>query len=393
MSGEGKTLRQIIHIDMDAFYAAVEQRDNPELRGKPLIIGGQPNSRGVVSTASYEARRYGVRSAMPLAQAYRRCPQGIFMPGDHGKYRAVSRQILAIYREYTPLVEPLALDEAFLDVTGCEKLFGRAEEMGWCIKERIRKEVGLTASVGVAHNKFLAKLASDLKKPDGFVVVRPDRIREFLQGLPVSRLWGVGEKTAAQLEALGLKTIGQVAQLPVEALEDKLGSWGRQLYYLARGIDDRPVKSCQQVKSVGHETTFHRDVNNKELLLTTLLDLTLETGRRLRRKGLAGRTVTLKLRYSDFETITRAATLEEATDSDNMIFSTVSGLLEREYSGKLVRLIGVTVSKLSLKDQEGQLALFDERREKEEKLTGAMDKIKDKYGEGIITRARLLGKE
>ncbi|MDA8234494.1 MAG: DNA polymerase IV [Clostridia bacterium] len=383
------SLRRIIHIDMDAFYAAVEQRDNPQLRGKPVIIGGRTDSRGVVSTASYEARRYGVRSAMPMAQAYRLCPQGIYLPGDHRKYRAVSGQIGAIYREYTPLVEPLALDEAFLDVTGCEKLFGTAEEIGRKMKERISKEVGLTASVGVAHNKFLAKLASDIKKPNGFVIVGPEEVREFLSGLPVGRLWGVGEKTAALLQGWGIKNIGQVARLPMEVLEEKLGAWGRQLYFLARGIDDRPVIPDHQVKSVGHETTFDLDVQDKELLLTTLLDLTLEVGRRLRKKGLVGRTVTLKLRYSDFKTITRAATLEEATDLDNRIYYTAAELLEREDTGQAVRLLGVTVSKLCSGD-EGQISLFNQGREKEEKLTGAVDGILDKFGDGAITRARLL---
>ena len=382
--------RKIIHVDMDAFFAAVEQRDKPGLRGKPVIIGGRPDQRGVVSTCSYEARQFGVRSAMPLREAFRRCPNGIFLPGNHKKYSAVSREIQQIFREYTPLVEPLSLDEAFLDVTGCEGLFGPVVEIGKQIKDRISRETGLTASVGVACNKFLAKVASDLEKPSGFVVIGPEDVERVLWPLPVRRMWGVGEKTARHLSEFGWTTIGIVAQQPLANLKERFGSLGEQLYALARGWDDRPVNPGREVKSVGNETTFARDIEDGDKVKAALLELAQEVGRRLRKQGLTGRVVTLKLRYADFTTITRAETLVEHTDWDGEIYRVAHGLFVKNWGRTAVRLVGVTVSKLAPRDEVGQLAFFGQNREKEEKLAEALDRVRDKFGEKAVTRARLL---
>lgn len=383
--------RRIIHVDMDAFYAAVEQRDNPELRGKPVIIGGPPNRRGVVSTCSYEARKFGVRSAMPLREAGRRCPKGVFLPGDHRKYREVSRQIQSIFREYTPLVEPISVDEAFLDVTGCEGLFGPVVEIGRTIVARILEEIRLNASVGIGPNKFLAKVASDLQKPNGFVIIGPEDIERVLWPLPVRRIWGVGEKTAESLQQLGWTTIGEVARQPLEQLVKRFGAMGAQLYSLARGLDDRPVQPAHGAKSLGHEHTFSSDTADREKLESALLALAQEVGRRLRKHGLGGRTVTLKLRYSDFTTLTRAETLEQPTAWDGEIYQTVRRLWRNNWNGAPVRLIGVTLSKLGTADGGGrQMSLFAENRERDDRLAGAIDRIKDKYGEKAVTRARLL---
>jgi len=313
--GREMSERKIVHVDMDAFYAAIEQLDNPKLRGLPVIVGGDPASRGVVSTASYEARRFGVHSAMPAAQARRLCPQGIFLRPRFPRYHEVSRQIRRIFYSYTPLVEPLSLDEAFLDLTDTEWLFGPAEEVAREIKRRVREETGLTCSVGVAPNKFLAKLASDLEKPDGFVIVRAGEELPFLENLPVSCLFGVGEKTARRLQDLGLSTIGQLREVPLEKLVHEFGSFGRTLYNLARGIDPSPVVPEREVRSLGQERTFAEDISDGEVLKRALFELSEEVGRRLRAAGLKGRTVQVKVRFADFTTTTRSATLPRPTDS------------------------------------------------------------------------------
>ena len=281
--------RQIIHVDMDAFYASVEQRDNPELRGKPVVVGGKPKSRGVVATCSYEARKYGIRSAMPLSEAYRRCPHAVFLPVDFAKYRRVSQQLHKIFQDYTPLVEPLSLDEAFLDVTASLRLFGSAENIARELKKRIKDELNLTASIGLAPNKFLAKIASDIQKPDGFVVIDEDQIEAFLDPLPVERIWGVGPKTAEQLHELNVRTVRDLKKIDKPTLNRLFGQLGNQLYYLARGIDDRPVEPEREAKSIGREITFQQDLTDPEVLKTYLLDLSLDVGRRLRKAGLKAR--------------------------------------------------------------------------------------------------------
>ena len=299
----------ILHCDMDAFYASVEERERPELVGKPVIVGGSPEKRGVVSAANYVARKYCVHSAMPAATARWLCPQGIFLPPRISYYAEISRQIREIFERFTPLVEPLSLDEAFLDVTGSEKLFGSAAEIGQKIKLTVREEIGLVVSVGVAPNKFLAKIASDLNKPDGFLVV--EKVQEFLDPLPVERLWGVGKQSSKVFERLGIRTIGQLRQWPVETLVSRFGSQGKHLWQLAHGIDDRPVVPEREAKSISHETTFEHDVDDQDVLRAWLADLTEQVGWRLRRHGLRGRTVRLKVRFADFSTITRSQTLSE----------------------------------------------------------------------------------
>lgn len=381
--------RKILHVDMDAFYASVEQRDDPSLKGKPVVVGGRPNSRGVVSAASYEARKYGVRSAMPIAEAARRCPSAIFLPVNGHKYREVSSQIREIFLTYTPMVEPLSLDEAFLDVTGSTSLFGPADIIALTIKQRIQEELNLTASVGLACNKFLAKLASDLKKPDGFVVVQPDKVREFLDPLPVERIWGVGEKTAEQLHIHNVKTVQDLRRLELKFLTKLFGSAGSQLYHLAQGLDDRPVESERAVKSIGRETTFETDIADLDVLETTILKLALDVGRSLRKESLKAKTVTLKVRYADFRTLTRSRTMARATDLDDLIYQEACSLLHELSLKQPLRLIGVTTSNLT--DQvENQLSLFEEPQSERENLTRVLDLVKEKYGEKSITRARLL---
>lgn len=381
--------RQIIHVDMDAFYASIEQRDDPSLQGRPVIVGGRPESRGVVSTASYEARKAGIHSAMPLAEAYRRCPEAVFLTVDGRKYREVSQQIREVFLAYTPLVEPISLDEAFLDVTGSLRLFGSAEEIGRKVKERIKSEIGLIASVGVAHNKFLAKLASDLKKPDGFVVVDTNRVQEFLDPLSVERIWGVGNKMAERLHGLNINTIHELRQIEKEYLIRFFGTWGNQIYTLARGIDDRPVESEKETKSIGRETTFDIDVADREVLRTILLELACDIGQSVRKQELMGKTITLKLRYSDFRTISRSHTLNEATNLDDVIYQQAYRLLEDVSFKQPVRLIGITLHHL-IRDDEVQLSLFDDQHKDRDKLVKVIDSINEKYGVKSIIRARLL---
>jgi DNA polymerase IV len=385
---------KIIHVDMDAFYASVEQRDDPSLLGKPVVVGGKPNSRGVVSTASYEARKFGIHSAMPLAEAFRRCPEAIFLPVDMPKYQEVSLQIRQIFMTYTPLVEPLSLDEAFLDVTGSTSLFGPVESIASTIKQRIKLELGLTASVGIATNKFLAKLASDLQKPDGFVLVQPETVLEFLDPLAVERLWGVGQKTAEQLRKLNIKTIKDLRFLELAYLTQKFGVLGNQLYQLAQGIDDRPVESEKIIKSIGRETTFSSDLVDRDALETILLKLAVDVGRRLRKEELKGKTITLKVRYDDFKTISRSHTLQQATDLDDVIFQEVRDIFRNLSLNQAIRLIGVTMSHLihNSEDQH-QLTLFPEITDKANKyktLNKIIDSVNQKFGNKSITRARLL---
>lgn len=382
-------LRKIIHVDMDAFYASVEQRDDPSLLGKPVVVGGRPNSRSVVSAASYEARKFGIHSAMPMAEALRRCPQAIILPVNMRKYQDVSLQIQEIFMTYTPLVEPLSLDEAFLDVTESTSLFGSAESIAVLIKQRIRQELTLTASVGLACNKFLAKIASDLQKPNGFVIVSPDRIQEFLDPLFVERVWGVGKKTAEQLSALHVKTVKDLRSLKEEQLTQLFGVLGTQLFQLAQGIDHRPVESERLVKSIGRETTFAADISDLDLLETELLKLSVDVGRKLRREDTKAKTITIKIRYNDFRTLSRAHTLQQTTDLDNVIYHEAC-LLLRELSVKQpIRLIGVTLNNLTNKS-DTQLSLFQEPQKNMEALTKTIDAVNQKYGKNSITRARLL---
>jgi DNA polymerase-4 len=385
----------ILHVDMDAFYASVEQRDCPELRGKPVIVGGSAESRGVVCAASYEARKFGVHSAMPSAIARRLCPDAVFLPVRMSYYAEIARDIRAILSSFTPLVQPLSLDEAFLDVRGCEGLFGPAPQIGLKIKGRIREELGLIASVGVAPNKFLAKLASDLGKPDGFVVIEPERVREILAPLPLSRIWGVGAKAEKRLRQLGLSTIGELAAMPEHILLSVFGESGRHMWQLAHGQDDRTVVPDEEAKSVSTETTFPKDIGDRDVLRGWLLELVEQLGQRLRSHGLRARTIELKVRTSDFETHHRSVTLDEATDVTEEIWRSACRLLvERVPDAWLpLRLLGIGAAGL-VRDTPRQGHLFeDEWRLKHRAVDQTLDAIRAQFGQDSIRRAERLDRD
>jgi DNA polymerase-4 len=380
--------RVILHVDLDAFFAAVEQRDRPELRGKPVIVGGGgPDQRGVVSAASYEARTFGVHSAMPLRTAGRLCPQGVFLPVDGRKYQQVSREVMAILRRFTPQVQPISIDEAFLDITGSQALFGDGETIGRTIKATIRAEVGLTASVGVGTTKLVAKIASELRKPDGLVVVPPGGEAAFLAPLPISRLWGVGGKTAEALRDFGVVTIGDLAALPPDALVRRFGKHGASLVDRAHGRDPDPVATGDPAKSIGHEHTFDVDTADREVIERTLLGMADGVAWRLRASGLKAVTIALKLRDSSFTTITRQTGLDIPADLTEPIYEAAVGLLRRELHGQRIRLVGVTAS--NFRDRE-QLALFGEDDPRRRQAAEALDRIRRKYGERAVTRGRLV---
>ncbi|MDZ7373105.1 MAG: DNA polymerase IV [candidate division KSB1 bacterium] len=387
--------RIIFHIDMDAFFAAIEELDNPNLRGKPVVVGADPKGgkgRGVVSTANYEARKYGIRSAMPISEAYRRCPHAVFLPVRGERYHEVSRQIMALLKQYTPLLEPVSIDEAYLDMTHSPRLFGPPEQVAREIKKRIREVTGgLTASVGVAPNKFLAKVASDLQKPDGLVVVPEDRIEEFLWPLPVGRLWGVGERTEPILESLGLRTIGDVARTSPEELVRRFGSWGYQLWELAHGRDNRPVVPTWKAKSISQETTFERDIDDEEAMVQTLLYLADGVTRQLRDEGLRGRTITVKIRLEDFSTFTRSQSLEVPTDRFADVSRVVLDLFRRfDRRGQRVRLLGVGVS--NFEREHRQLTFLDQLEESRDRVDEIIDLVRRKFGESSIQRGITAGR-
>lgn len=381
----------IAHVDMDAFFAAIEQRNNPALRGRPVVVGADPKGgrgRGVVSAASYEARSFGIHSAMPISRAYRLCPQALYLQGDLDKYERESERIFAILERFTPDIEPLSIDEAFLDITRSHHLFGTPEGTCRRIKATIKGETGLIASIGLAPNMFTAKIASDLGKPDGLIVVAPGRLLEFLHPLPVSRLWGVGPVMRRGLEKEGIRSIGDLADRKLDEIVRLFGAAGEHIWQLANGRDDREVEIGDEAKSMAAEHTFEQDISDSELLLNTLAALSERVSRRLRKAGLKGRTVSMKIRFGDFSTHTRAATLIQPTSLAEDIYKTVSSRF-REFNiqRKRVRLLGVSVS--GFDRQAGQLRLFGETpvaQEKKEKLQNAVDRIKDKFGERAIRR-------
>ncbi len=380
--------RTILHVDLDAFFAAVEQRDRPELMGRPVIVGGDPAGRGVVSAASYEARRFGVHSAMSLREAVRRCPGGVFLPVDGRRYQLASRDAMAVLRTFTPAVEPISIDEAFLDVTGSRALFGDGPAIAAAIKSAVRERVGLTASVGVASNKLVAKVASDLRKPDGLVVVAPDDEAAFLAPLPISRLWGVGEKTGAALGDYGVRTIGDLAALPPDLVVRRFGKHGGSLIDRARGLDDDPVHEGDPAKSVGHEHTFDVDTVDPEVIERTLLAMAEDVSGRLRSAGVRASTIAVKIRDDGFRTITRQRTLPEPTDLTEPIFRAALELARPEIRGIRVRLLGVTASNLGEREQLGLFATEDPRRRR---VIEAADGLRRRYGERAVTRGRLVG--
>jgi len=378
----------ILHIDMDAFYCSVEERDDPSLVGKPVIVGGTAEGRGVVAAANYEARKFGVHSAMASARAHRLCPHAVVVRPRIDYYAEVSHQIRRIFEDYTPIIEPLSLDEAFLDAAGSESLFGPSAEIGRQIKQRIRAELQLVASVGVAPNKFVAKIASDIQKPDGFVVVELGDVQAFLDPLPVGRIWGIGKVTGQVFDQLGIRTIGELRSLSLEKLVELFGASGEHYWRLARGSDNRPVVPDREAKSISHETTFPEDIADIDVLRAWLVDLVEQVARRLRHHDLKGRTVDLKVRFADFTTISRSQTLGEPTNATQELLDAALELLtSRLPTHHLpVRLLGFGVNQL---DGTGrtQQHLFDQPdRERHRELDAVADQIAAKFGKRAIRR-------
>ncbi len=407
---DGQARREIVHLDMDAFYASVEVLDDPGLKGKP-VIGGGGMKRGVVSAASYEARKFGVHSALPMARAKRLCPHGVFLPVRMERYKEVSDRIFEIFRRFTPLVEPLSLDEAFLDVTESTRLFGSSVEIARRIKALVRAEAGLSVSAGVASSKFLAKIASDMDKPDGLTVVPHGKEREFLDPLPVGRLWGVGEVTRRALEEMGVRTIGDLGKVPPEELARKFGRHGLHLHQLSRGVDDREVETEREIKSMGREDTYDEDLLDADDLRRELLAIATRVAARLRRHGLKGRTVSLKVKFADFRLVTRETTLNCGTDDGGEIYRHALSLLGRTDAGtRPVRLLGIYLSNFgeegAREEEWRQIPLFGHRPEplnassrqppawdpvRTAKLNEAVDRIREKYGEKGVRPGTLSG--
>jgi DNA polymerase-4 len=383
----------ILHVDMDAFYAAVEINRGPHLRGRPVVVGGLGN-RGVVCSASYEAREYGVRSAMPTMRARALCPQAVFLPPDFTAYAAASRTVMGIFRDVTPLVEPLSLDEAFLDVAGAVRLLGRPALLAARIREQVSTELGLTCSVGVGPTKFVAKLGSTLAKPDGMLVVPAGELLEFLHPLPVAALWGVGERTAETLGRLGLRTVGDLARAPVALLRGALGAAAAaHLHDLASGRDPRRVEPDQVEKSIGAEVTFDSDVGDPAAVRRTLLALAGKVARRLRAGGQVGRTVAVKIRFADFRTINRSRTLPNPTDTAREVFATAWTLFQSQRLGERIRLVGVRVEGLTdAAVTPRQLALGEPDRGWREAEVAA-DAALARFGPVAVRPASLLGRE
>jgi len=378
----------IIHIDMDAFFASVEQLDNPEYRGKPVIVGADPregDGRGVVSTCSYEAREYGIHSAMPISRAYSLCPDGIFVKPRGKRYSEISKKIMEKLYDFTPQIEKISIDEAFMDMTGCFHFYRSLKEMGKKIKKSIKKEFDLTASVGIATNKSIAKIASDLEKPDGITICYPGNEKTFLKNLKIDKLWGVGEKTSAKLEKMGLYKIGDIAEIPLEFFKKRMGKSGVHIWKLANGIDSRDVEMDNSVKSISNEITFHEDTNDREKIKNTIFTLSEKIGSRARKKNLKGRTIFLKLRLKDFSTFTRRKTIDKHISNTVGIKKIAFQLFENfKYRDSYFRLIGVGLANLKKEVKVKQLNLFSNKEEKKGKiLDKTIDEIKEKFGNKI----------
>ncbi len=379
--------RWIMHVDMDAFYASVEILDNPDLKGLPVIVGGR-SARGVVSTCSYEARKFGVHSAMPLFEARRLCPHGVYLPVRPHRYAEISGKIMAIFRETSPLVEQLSIDEAFLDLTGMERL-GGAETIAHQVQDRIQEELKLSASVGLAPNKFLAKLASDMDKPHGFVKITPEEAETMLAPMPVTKIFGIGRSAEDKLKQFGIEKIGQLASADVTILRKVFGINAEQVKRLARGLDERPVVNEEEAKSIGKENTFDYDLTDFESCRDEVLDLSGQVGWRLRRENLAGHTVTLKVKFADFHTITRSSTGDRLIAWDEEIFSLAEQMLRKINVKPGVRLLGVSVSNLFRPEDEPVLGFAEDERM--QRRNRAIDSLKSKFGENIIKRG-IVGK-
>ena len=387
-----KASKHIIHLDLDAFYPAVEVLDNPELKGKPIIVGGS-RERGVVSSASYEARKFGVHSAQPMATAMRLCPNGIVLPVRMSRYKAMSEQVFEIFYLFTSMVEPLSIDEAFLDVTGSTLLFGSAIEIAKKIKQKVTAQTGLTISAGVAPSKFVAKIASDMEKPDGLTVVPADKVKTFLDPLPIDKMWGVGKVTQKALSRLSILTFKDLRQVPVEVLEKKFGKHGIHMHQLSMGIDERDVVTSHDIKSIGHEVTYDKNILDMDSAKRELLSLANRVARRMRRKGFEGKTITLKVKYSDFVLITRSVTRHNYTNDSVDIYSNICNLLGKTAVGaRPVRLLGVSLSNLADTGSGRQLSLFShiESNDKRKELNKTLDSIVDKYGDSGIRPGALI---
>jgi len=376
--------RCIFHIDLDAFFVSVEQVLNPKLKGKPVIVGGDPESRGVVASASYEARPFGIHAGMPSSKAGRLCPQAIFIRAHFSLYKDTSAKFIEILGDFSPHIEPLGLDEAYLDVTGCEEPYGSPQKLALAIKERINKELKITASVGIATCKVVAKIASDLCKPDGLLQIAPGEEQAFLNPLPVARLPGVGKKTEQALKEMGVTTIRELASLPLDTIKRQFGATGAVLYRYARGIDDREVEAPGEAKSISQQLTFARDTLDRNFLEANLHNLCQEVCQELRSQNKRAKCVAIRLRYSDFKTITRQVILKEASDVTQVVFAAAQQLLSKALAqqGKPIRLIGIRIS--SLVGEGKQLPMFDSGTEKPEHLDKAIDKIRSKYGSTAI---------
>lgn len=377
--------RWIMHVDMDAFFASVEVLDNPELRGKPVIVGGR-SVRGVVATCSYEARKYGVHSAMPLFQAHRLCPQGIYLPGRMARYLEESAKIMKIFEESSPLVEQLSIDEAFLDLTGMERL-GGAEKVAHQVQERIVRELRLSASVGLAPNKFLAKFASDLRKPHGFVLIKQEEAAKMLQPLSVGKIFGIGVKAREKLAQLGIVTVGDLAAAEITVLQAVFGINAAMVHDLALGIDNRPVVNEESAKSIGKEITFAEDYYDYEALRPYLLDLAGQVGFRLRHQGLAGRTLSVKVKFADFKNLSRSTSSSRRFVWDEDIFRMAESILKKINVKPGVRLLGIYVSNLLEPAAEPELSFAEDKRLQNRNQT--VDALKNKFGENIIKRGLL----
>lgn len=381
--------RRIMHLDMDAFFAAVEQADNPEYRGKPVMVGGA--ERGVVSAASYEARRYGVHSAMPIFQAKKLCPHGIYLPVRMSRYKEVSRKVMEILSGISPLIEQLSIDEAFADITGTEELFGTPRELAQKVKAEVKEQTSLTCSVGIAPNKFLAKIASDFHKPDGLTIIEDADVEDFLRALPARKIPGVGKRTAEELRNLGVVYATDILKLPLPFWNKKFGKWGARLYEKARGIDNSPVEPGSDPKSISAEETFGHDVDDTIELEKMLMAQAEEVGRDLRRHNLQGRTVTLKIKFTDFRTITRSKTLPDAVDSTQVLFDTGRQLLKDLRLAQKVRLIGLGISNFTPGFRQMTLAPAPTPADRKQKqLDKALDSIQDRFGRSAIQRGRIF---
>ena len=382
--------RTIFHVDMDAFFASIEQLDDPSLRGKPVLVG-YDGPRGVVAAASYEARKFDCHSAQPMAQAKRRCPHAVVVPVRFQRYREISDRMFAIFDQYSPLVEPLSVDEAFLDLTGTERLMGEPGEVARELKQRIRNDLKLTASIGIAPNKFLAKLASDLQKPDGLVVILPDQIDQLLIALPINKLWGVGPVTAERLRAVGIHRVGDLRTRPPELIEKLLGGETHRFLSLAQGLDDRPVVSDREARSIGQEQTFGTNITLPGDVRRVLFEQIEQVGRRLRHNGLFARTISLKIRFGDFQTISRSTTVKNPTNSTADLWTAACKVFDAwcKESFQPVRLIGASATQFTTGPV--QLPLFvDPQAEKQKKVDGIADRITRKFGAQAIRRAQGL---